>query len=174
MGFLSDYVSYFEFLCICHQSIKHAASAKHFFRMELDELLNGLPSKAKFPVFILEAYDVSFFSRDSNNIMKNFNGAFTILDKPDNQQDYDSIEDVWDACEEIGTDFIVMMYNHRLKQTTADTFDPDGFIKNFDVNNVEAMPVATDVDGTFGFRFTFTLTAKIDHRVDDEKWAEPK
>lgn len=173
MSFLSDYVAYFENLTRLHVDIKHTDIEKHFFRMELDELLSGLPSEINFPAFILEAYDINFISRQSNNILKSYNGAFTVLIKISDTQDFDSIHQVWEDCEKIGTDFIIMMYNHRFKLWNADTYDTDDFIKSFDVNSVEGMPVAKSVDGTYGFRFTFSLIGKTKHNVIDKNWLVP-
>lgn len=174
MSFLNDYVTYFDNLARLHKSIIHTNSEMHFVRMELDELLNALPSKIHFPAFILEAYDINFMSRDTNNILKSYNGAFTILKKPANIQDFDSIHTIWKECEKIGTDFIIMMYNHRFKLWEANVYDPNEFIKNFDINSVEGMPVVNDVDGAYGFRFTFSLIGKTDHNVVSENWIDPK
>lgn len=173
MSFLNNYVSYFQFLAESHKSILHTDVEKHFFRMELDELMNGLPSLINWPAFILEAYDINYLSRSSNNILKSYNGAFTILQKISDTQDFNSIHEVWAECESIGTDFIIMMYNNRFKLWEADPYDPEGVVINFEINSVEGMPVAQDVDGAYGFRFTFSLIGKTDHNVVEKNWLEP-
>ena len=38
----TDLISYFENLARRHKSIAHTDSEKHFFRMELDEVLGGI------------------------------------------------------------------------------------------------------------------------------------
>lgn len=162
--FISDYISYFQNLASKHVDILHTKDEKHFFRMESAEIINGMTNDIRWPAMVLEAYDISYNSRQSNNILKSHNGSFMILMKPDNEQDFDSIQTIWEKCEKIGSDIIVRMYNDRF-----DVVEP---VVKFDMNSVVAVPVATDIEGSYGYRFSFSLINRQAHNNDATKWSD--
>lgn len=160
--YISDYINYFEDIARQHKDIAHTDIEKHFFRMESAEIVNGLTSDVNWPIMVLEAYDISYRSKNTNNILKSHNGAFMILMKPDSEQDFDSIHEIWEKCEIIGSDIITRIYNDR--------FSVQEPVVRFDMNSVEAHPVATDIEGSYGYRFTFSMINRQDHIVDTDKW----
>ena len=113
---------------------------------------------------ILEAYDITYLSRNTNNVLKSHNGAFMILMKPENGQDYDSIHEIWEKCEKIGSEIIIRMYNDRLNVSEP--------VVKFDMNSVVAHPVETDIEGSYGYRFSFSLINRGNHIVDTDKWSD--
>jgi hypothetical protein len=88
--------------------------------------------------------------------------------------DFDRIHEVWEECEKIGTDFIIMMNGHRFQYEDEHGLDTANFLKNFDINSVEGTPVANSHDEAYGFRFTFTIVSKTNHIVDPAKWTSLK
>ena len=64
-SFISDYIAYFKNLAEKHVDIAHTSDEKHFFRMESTEILNGLTSEINWPAMVLEAYDISYISRNT-------------------------------------------------------------------------------------------------------------
>lgn len=163
-AFISNYIAYFENLAKLHAEILHTDTEKHFFRMESSEIINGMTSEVNWPVMILEAYDFNLLSRNTNNVLKSQNGSFMILMKPDNEQDFDSIHDIWGKCERIGSEIITRMFNDRY-----DVAEP---VVGFDMNSVTAHPVATDIEGSYGYRFNFSLINRHKHIVDPDNWTD--
>lgn len=162
--FINDYITYFQNLAESHVDILHTDKEKHFFRMESTEILNGLTSEINWVAMILEAYDITYLSKNTNNILKSHNGSFMILDKPNDSQDYDEIHSIWEKCEKIGTDIIIKMYNTRLNVTEP--------VVKFDMDSVQAFPVATDIEGSYGYKFSFSLINRQPHLVDNLKWVK--
>ncbi len=57
----SQLVSYFETLALQHNDIRHSNAKKHFFRMELDEVMDGVNrTDVAFPKLVLEGYSFDF------------------------------------------------------------------------------------------------------------------
>jgi len=159
---LSDYIAYFENLAKQHVDIRHTDVEKHFFRMESSEIINDQVSELNWPAMVLETYDINYLSRNTNNILKSHNGVFMVLMRPDSEQDYDSIHDIWEKCEKIGSDIIIRMYNDRFNVAEP--------VVKFDINSVEAHPVITDIDGSYGFRFSFSQLTRQSHINNTESW----
>lgn len=164
MSYLSDYIDYFENLARQHVDIAHSDIEKHFIRMESSEILNSQVNDIRWPLMVLEAYDISYLSRKSNNILKSHNGAFMILMKPDSEQDYDSIHEIWEKCEKIGSDIIIRMYNDRFSVSEP--------VVKFDMDSVLAHPVEFDFEGSYGFRFTFSMINRQPHNNVTDNWID--
>ncbi|NQU53584.1 MAG: hypothetical protein HQ522_13705, partial [Bacteroidetes bacterium] len=61
MAKFSDLITYFENLARKHKSILHTDTDKHFFRMEIDEVLAGINrTDVAYPMLILEGYGFGF------------------------------------------------------------------------------------------------------------------
>src|SRR5664279_4942936 len=103
----SDLIAYFENLARLHKSIGHSDSEKHFFRMEIDEVLAGINrTNVTTPFLVLEGYSYDFINNNSDNVIKNRHGAFLLLDKISDPSDYDKIQQVWNKMESIGDDIL--------------------------------------------------------------------
>jgi hypothetical protein len=164
MSFINEYVSYFENLARVHEDILHKDGEKHFYRLEPEEYLVGLTSEMNYPAIVLEAYDCSFQDKESNNILKNINGAFAILKHLENEQDIDGIHEIWDECEKIGTDFLIRIYNEK--------FTRQNIVIKLDMNSVTMAPVANGPGRVYGMRFTYTLMVRQTHLVEPSKWTD--
>ena len=160
----NDLIAYFESLARQHVDIAHSDNEKHFFRMEIDEVLSGINrADVKHPYFILEGYSFSFADNKSDNVLKRREGAFVLLDHVDDITDYNAIHDAWQRMEAIGDDILV-----KIK---ADKRDPTvKAVRDFSFDDVEASFVINELSNEYGIRYTFALISPIQNDVDLDKW----
>ena len=164
MSKFSQLVSYFENLARLHKDIGHTDSEKHFFRMEVDEVLGGINrTDVKYPFLILEGYSYDFTDSKSDNLLKNRRGAFILMDHVPDSSDYETIQQVWENMEEIGDELLV-----RMKTDKRNPLSPA--VRDFEFSSVEAMLIANELDGNYGIRYTYTLTSQRTNEVNPEKW----
>ena len=162
----SQLVTYFENLARMHKEIGHTDSEKHFFRMEVDEVLAGINrTDVKHPFLILEGYGYDFTDNKSDNLLKNRRGAFMLIDHVSDITDFDAIHAVWDHMEEIGDELLV-----RMKADKRNPLAPA--VRNFEFSSSEATLIANESDCNYGIRFTYTLTSPRSNDVDPDKWLE--
>jgi hypothetical protein len=159
----SDLVSYFKKLASEHINIKHSSSKKHFYRFELDEVISAMCANINYPAMILESYDFNYSDSHSDNIMKSRSGAFILIDKVNDQGDYDKIHEVWDKMEEIGDDILI-----RMRADKATRNEPA--VRDFDISASEGIPFNVESLGQYGVRFTFVLKSPVNSIVDATKW----
>jgi len=160
----SALVTYFENLARMHRDIGHSDSKKHFFRMEVDEVLSGITrTDVAYPFLILEGYGYDFSDSKSDNLLKNRRGAFMLLDHVSDPSDFDAIHAVWDHMEEIGDELLV-----RMKTDKYNPLAP--VIRDFQFSTSEATLIANEIDGSYGIRFTYTLTSPRSNDIDPTKW----
>jgi len=167
MAKFSQLVSYFENLARLHKDIGHTDSEKHFFRMEVDEVLGGINrTDVKHPFLILEGYNYDFTDDKSDNLLKNRRGAFMLIDHVSDQTDFESIQVVWENMEEIGDELLV-----KMKADKRNPLVPA--IRDFDFSSVEASLLVNELDGDYGIRFTYVLTSPRSNEVNTDKWLIP-
>ncbi len=160
----SDLIAYFEKLARLHKSIGHSDSEKHFFRMEIDEVLAGINrTNVTTPFLVLEGYSYDFTDNKSDNLIKNRHGAFLLLDKISDKSDYDKIQQVWNAMESIGDDIL-----SKIKQDKKSRKVP--VIQDFDFAQVEATLIASDMDNHYGIRYTYSISSVHLTEPDKNVW----
>lgn len=160
----SELISYFESLARMHKDIGHRDMEKHFFRMEIDEVLAGINrTDVKTPFLILEGYGYNFTDNKSDNLLKNRTGAFMLVDHVSDSTDMNAIHEVWDRMEEIGDELLIRMKNDKRDPTVK-------AVRDFDFSSVEATLIATEMSNHYGIRYTYTLTSARSNEVDPEKW----
>lgn len=162
----NQYISYFEAIARNLIAIGHTNEKKHFFRMEFDEVLVALPAKINWPALILESYDISFIDNKGDNILKQRNGAFMILDIVKNQQDFNAIHTAYDKCEVIVDDILSQIMLDKRSRSHA-------VVKDLDLAQVQVIPVANDIEGAYGFRCSFPIINTHDIAVNPAKWLNP-
>ncbi len=160
----SEIIEYFENIARSHVGIKHTDTKKHFFRLELDEVLTGLRSKINYPALILEGYDFDYTDVQSDNVIKNRSGAFILLDHSKDNHDFDRIHEIWDALEEIGDEIVIKILADKRNRS-------EKTIRGFDMNDIQAVLIANDVDQNYGIRFSFKISTHKSNDVNTEKWA---
>lgn len=160
----TDLISYFENLARRHKSIAHTDNEKHFFRMELDEVLGGINrTDVAFPLLILEGYSFDYTDNRSDNLMKHRRGAFMLIDHLSDRSDYDRMHQIWEEMEAIGDDILA-----RIRADKRNPLTPA--VRDFDFANVEAGLVMSELGNNVGIRFTYTLTAPQSTVVDETRW----
>lgn len=162
----SDLVKYFEMVATNHHQINHSDYEKHFFRMQIDEVINGLnSSRLNFPALILEEYSFSFTDHHSDNILKTRTGAFILLEHLPDRGNYDLMHEIWDKLEIIGTDILLRM--------KADKRNPETpVVRHFDFNSVEAMLLMNKAGSNIGVRFVYNLTGTVSSNIDNTTWKD--
>ncbi len=166
MAKFSDLITYFETLAAKHKSILHTTEEKHFFRMEIDEVLAGINrTDVKYPMLILEGYSFEFTDQQSDNLLKSREGFFVLLDHISDATDMDAIHTKWDELEEIGTDILV-----KIKADKRSRLVP--VVQNFSFQSVNASLIRNQIGNDVGIRFSFTITSPTINDVDPDKWEE--
>lgn len=157
-------ITYFEDLARRHKDISHTDTEKHFFRMELDEVLAGINrTDVKYPLLILEGYSYNFSDNKSDNLLKNRSGAFMLIDHVGDRSDTEAIHAVWDHMEEIGDELLVRMKTDRHNPLAH-------VVRDFQFTSTEATLIANEIDNNYGIRFTYVLTSPRSNDVDPDKW----
>lgn len=155
-------IDYFRKLATEHISIQHTPTSKHFFRLELDELIIGINSKARYPLLVLEGYKFRIEDNRSDNTIRPRVCAFMVLDKISDRANFDRIEQVYDECEEICDDIIA-----RIKEDKRNSSSP---FHNLNLNSIEGEMVSFETNGLCGIRITFEISSQISLVVDPSKW----
>jgi len=161
---LSQLITYFENLARRHKDIGHSDAEKHFFRMEIDEVLGGITrTDVKPPFLILEGYSYDFTDNKSDNLLKNRSGAFVLMDHVSDTSDYNAIHEIWDRMEEIGDELIMQMVADKRNPLTP-------IIRDLNFESIRAALIANEIDNNYGIRYSYTLTSPRSKDVDPEKW----
>ena len=162
----SDLITYFETLARKHKSILHTDDEKHFFRMEIDEVLAGINrTDVNYPMLILEGYSFEFTDNNSDNLLKNREGYFVLLDHISDISDMDAIHQKWDELEEIGTDILIKIKADKRSRSVP-------VVQNFSFQSVNASLIRNQIGNDVGIRFGFTITSPTVNDVDLTKWEE--
>ena len=166
MSSFSDLVTYFENLARRHKSILHTDQEKHFFRFEIEEVLAGINrTDTVYPLLVLEGYNFEYTDNKSDNILKNRNIAFILLDVVHDITDATEIHDVWNRMESIGDDILA-----RLKADKRNPQTP--VVRDFGFSTVRAIPIINEVGNNCGMRYTFSMSSPAPSDVDPEKWTD--
>jgi hypothetical protein len=164
MANFSDLIEYFETLAAEHVSIRHSSSEKHFFRFEIDEVLAGIHrTDVCFPMLILEGYSFSFTDNKSDNVIKNRQGAFVLMDHISDPSDYDALHEIWDDLEAIGDDILARIrYDKQLRTIPV--------VRDFNLESVSASLILNEIGNNAGIRFMFTISSPLNVEYDADKW----
>lgn len=160
----SELIAYFETLATKHKSILHSESEKHFFRMEIDEILAGINrTDVQYPLLALEGYSFDFADNRSDNVFKNRRGFFTLVDHVSDIHDYNTINQKWDELEAIATDILVKIRTDKRAGNIA-------VIRDFDFTSVDARLIMNEIGNDVGFRVSYVIASPIDTDIDQTKW----
>jgi hypothetical protein len=158
----SAIVAFFKMLAEKHVSIRHSATEKHFFRLEMDEVMTSLPETACFPMLVLESYNYNLNDFKSDNPIKKREGAFMLIDKVYDQGDFDEIHRKWDELEEIGDDIVA-----RIKAEKRVALSP---VRDFDITSVGATLISFGINSTVAIRFSYMVDSHFKDDVNPDKW----
>jgi len=160
----SQLITYFENIARSHVEILHTESEKHFFRFELDEVLNGIQrSDVAYPMLVLEGYSYDYTDNKSDNIIKNRSGAFMLLDHCPDISDYQKVHETWDKLEAIGDDILIKMKLDKRNPLTP-------VIRGFEYSGIESKLIANEMGNSIGIRITFTISAPVPSDINPNRW----
>lgn len=160
----SKLIEYFENLARTHVEIQHSETEKHFFRFELDEVLNGINrSDVAYPMLILEGYSYDYSDNKSDNIIKNRSGAFILLDHCPDISDYGKVHEIWDRLETVGDDILIKIRSDKRNPLTP-------VVRGFEFSGTVAKLIANEVGNSVGIRLTFTISAPVASDVQTNRW----
>jgi len=160
----SDLISYFKNIATIHKSISHTEQEKHFFRMELDEVLAGINrSDVNYPMLILEGYSFHFIDNRSDNLLKKRSGAFILLDHVSDQSDMDAIHETWDQLEEIGTEIIIKINADKRSREMP-------VVRHMEFNETEGTLIRNSIGNDVGIRFTYSITSPTPAIINQLNW----
>ena len=164
MNNFSQLITYFENLAKAHIEIQHTENEKHFFRFEIDEVLNGIQrSDVAYPMLILEGYSYDYTDNKSDNILKNRSGAFILLDHCPDISDYAKVHEIWDNLESIADDILI-----KIKSDKRNPLTP--VVRGFEYSSVESKLIANEIGNSIGIRLTFTISAPVSTDVNINRW----
>lgn len=163
---VSQYISYFEGIATNHKEIAHKKTEKHFYRMNVEEVLTGLRSDINSPALILESFEGSLTDNKSDNILADRIGAFMILKKVETDN-FTQEHEYLDDCERIGLEII-----KRMRRDARVNPIQNRLLKNFDLNKVNWQKVGPVFDNYFGYRFVFSLVDPENMSYDKTKWLD--
>ncbi len=160
----SKLIDYFENLAKTHVEIQHTENEKHFFRFEIDEVLNGIQrSDVAYPMLILEGYSYNYTDNKSDNILKNRSGAFVLLDHCPDISDYENVHAIWDKLEIIADDILI-----KIKSDKRNPLTP--VVRGFEFSDVESRLIANEIGNSIGIRLTFTISTPVSTDVKLNRW----
>ncbi len=163
MATFTEYVQYFENIAKNHKSIRHSQGNKHFFKIELEELMTGLRSSINYPALVIEGYDFRYQDAASDNVLKTRHCAFDILLKPKNTGDFEEIYSLYAEAEAIADDIVNLMSFHKRWRTHS-------IVAEIDLNSIEALPINGFVENAVGYRVSFEMQSGHNTDVELTKW----
>lgn len=156
--------NYFEQIAQNHRMIAHSGLHKHFYRMELEEVLTMMKN-INYPALILEGYRFDYTDQRSDNVLKNRSGAFILAGRVSDIGDYAAIHQLLDTLEAIG--------DQILARIRADKHNPlITAVRDFDLNSVTAVLILNEHDKVYGIRYNYTLVSARPMVVDPAQWTE--
>jgi len=158
----SDIIQYFRTLAAQHNAIGHSANEKHFYRMELEEVLTNLKD-INYPALILEGYRYKLKDQLSDNVLKERTGAFILIDHLSDAGDFDAMNTIWDNMESICDDMIARIKNDKRNPLAK-------AVRDFDLNTVEIALINNTFSQDYGIRCTYTIVSPYTTDVDPLKW----
>lgn len=160
----SQLIAYFENIARMHVEIQHSDNEKHFFRFELDEVLSGIQrSDVAYPMLILEGYNYDYTDNKSDNIIKNRNSAFILLNHCHDISDYENVHAIWDKLETIADDILI-----KMKLDKRNPLMP--VIRGFEYSSIESKLIANEIGNSIGIRINFTISAPVPSDVNPNRW----
>jgi hypothetical protein len=165
--FISDYVAYFEQLAREHKDIQHSDTARHFFVMDINEVLGAMAdSSIQYPAIILNALSAHMAGSSLDNTNEQVNGGFMVIDHCQQIDDYISMVEAMSRSHRIGLEFLQRIhYDIKKCEPLALKALPEWSI--FHVSSKMWGPV---FDNDYGWHFEFPITRPIELDFDPDKW----
>lgn len=165
---LIDFVNYLESLAAKHVDVKHDANSHPaFVRFYDGENINSaIRSRIKnVPCIIVKDYDFTLKDDRSDNLHKEREIEFLVVDKLGRNASMNDVYAVWDMTEEIGDECLVKMKADKRSMGHLPVID-------FNLNGVRGVPVDLEVSGLYGTSYTLRISTSRSTSPDPNKWEE--
>jgi hypothetical protein len=165
---LTQFISYLEDLAtknadIAHDAEKHPAFIRFYEAKEPEKAVRGKIKNV--PCVMVKDYDFRFLDNKSDSVHKIREIEFLVLDKIGRNSNSDDVYDIWENIEEIGDEFIIRMKDDKAaRRNTA--------IINFDLNQVQGVPVDLTAGGLYGISYTIPVSSIRSNTPDTDKWSD--
>jgi len=159
---INSYVEYFRTLAREHKGIND------FYMMDINEPLDALRSKIKYPALILTSISGNFEASNLDNILDIVNCGFLIIGHLDQIDDFAGEVQLLSMMKQIGTDVIARMLEDHLKCELL-AFKA---IPGFNINSVSYEMLGPIFDNDYGVLFSFKVEDLIDLNYYSITWQE--
>ena len=167
MADIASYISYFEKLASEHTGILHSSEQKHFFMMDINELLSAANSVAQYPAIVLLKLSGKIADKADDNPLHQVEGGFLVLDHCKSVDDFASELSIFQNTFQVGMQFIARINHDQESGGELTSLAVTGF--NPDLVRWEMIgPVFENHFGVM-FRFPVNLIAELGY--DSEKWS---
>jgi hypothetical protein len=166
MADISSYISYFETLASEHQDILHSSTQKHFFMMDINELLSSANSTAHYPAIVLLKLAGKVVDKRDDNHLVTIEGGFLVLDHCKSIDDFATELTIFQDTFRIGMEFIARIsHDQQAGSSLASKAIPD-----FNPDLVRWEQIGPVFENHFGILFRFPVSLLADLGYDTEKW----
>ena len=166
-NFIPDYVSYFETLARQHKEVLHSESQKHFFVMDINNVLGAMAdSSICYPAIILNSLSSRLVGSNLDNANEHFSGGFMVIHHSHDVDDYNSMVDALAISHRIGMDFLQRIHNDILSCKPI----AEKALPSWNIFNVSSKMWGPVFDNDFGFSFEFPVIRPIDTAFKPENW----
>ncbi len=140
-------------------------SAAPFQKMDIESFLGKIRSSANFPYLLLAQYDYHYGDNFSDNIQKNFNISFFILDRPE-KDNPDSIDSRLGKCERIAEQCIGYL-RYKFRNSTK---------SRMHIGDVQGEAIGPVMENIYGIRNDITLLfpSNAQLAINQTDWRAPQ
>jgi hypothetical protein len=157
---INSYVEYFRTIACEHKEIND------FYMMDINEPLDALRSKIKYPTLILTSLSGNFEASNLDNILDSINGGFLVIGHLDQMDDFLGELLLLSRMKLIGTDIIARMLHDYMKCELLAI----KAIPGFNINSVSYEMLGPVFDNDYGVMFSFKLQDCLDLEYIPIKW----
>jgi hypothetical protein len=166
MADILTYIEYFEKLAQEHKEILHGPASKHFFMMDINELLSSANSTAKYPAIVLLKLAGKAIDKKDDNPMVSIEGGFLVLDHCKNIDDFSAELSIFQKTFCIGMQMVSRIAFDQ-RQPVPYSFKA---LPDFDPDQVRWEMIGPVFENHFGIMFRFPVNLIADFEYDSSKW----
>lgn len=171
MADLTDYVSYFQFLAEKHKEIRHSGTEKHFFLMDINELLLAANSTARYPAMVLLKLSGNVIDRREDNELCSINGGFVILDHCKVIDDFAAQLLIFQKTFRIGMEILSRIRHDQYQEAPIIVgLEKEVFPPIFDLDSVRWEMIGPVFENHFGIIFRLPVSLIAEMEYDASKW----
>jgi len=163
---ITSYIQYFEKLAKEHKDIRHSSTSKHFFMMDINELLSATNSTAKYPAIVLLKLSGKTVDKKEDNPLVTIEGGFLVLDHCKNIDDFAAELVIFHKTYEIGMQMISRII-HDQRQPVPYS---QKAITDFNPDSVRWEMIGPVFENHFGVIFRFPVNYSLVLKYDESKW----